>query len=269
MTQSVNKQQSPKVTGAVLVIGGGIGGMQSSLDLAEAGFRVYLVESAPAIGGKMAQLDKTFPTNDCSMCIVSPKLVEVGRHRNIELLTHSEVLGLDGQAGNFTARIAQHARYVDTDKCTGCGLCELACPVTRISWFAEPPVPGEKKKRPKARDKTVLPGVAPKTAGGIAAWTFTVDTERCSRCGACFRACLHGAVSWQKKEIAAIDQDRCIGCGACYAACPEQFQAITIDQAPDLDKSLGAALYARSQEIIKQRGGRIRSECIRCGLCVL
>ena len=269
MSQPVNNRLPTGVTGAVLVVGGGIGGMQSALDLAEAGFRVYLVESAPAIGGKMAQLDKTFPTNDCSMCIVSPKLVEVGRHRNIELLTHSEVLGLDGQAGNFTARIAQHARYVDPDKCTGCGLCELACPVTRISWFPEPSAVGEKKKKPKARDKVVLPGVAPATPGGVAAWTFTVDPELCSRCGACFRACLHGAVSWRKKEIATIDQDHCIGCGACYAVCPEQFQAVIVDQAPDLDKSLGAALHARSQEIIKQRGGRIAGDCIRCGLCVV
>ncbi|MBT8353063.1 MAG: FAD-dependent oxidoreductase, partial [Desulfofustis sp.] len=78
-----------RTTGAVMVVGGGISGMQSALDLANSGFKVYLVESSPAIGGKMAQLDKTFPTNDCSMCIVSPKLVEVGRHRNIELLTHS------------------------------------------------------------------------------------------------------------------------------------------------------------------------------------
>ena len=86
-------------TGAVMVVGGGIGGIQASLDLAESGYKVYLVEETPAIGGKMAQHDKTFPTNDCSMCIVSPKLVEVGRHKNIELFTHSEVKNLVGDAG--------------------------------------------------------------------------------------------------------------------------------------------------------------------------
>src|SRR6056297_1273576 len=114
--------------GAVLVAGGGIAGVQAALDLADNGFYVHLIESSSAIGGKMAQLDKTFPTNDCSMCIVSPKLVEVGRHRNIELLTHSELKELDGDAGNFRATVTQHARYVDVAKCTGCGLCELTCP---------------------------------------------------------------------------------------------------------------------------------------------
>ena len=105
MTQHLNTPSDSlkKPTGAVMVVGGGISGMQSALDLANSGFKVHLVESSPAIGGKMAQLDKTFPTNDCSMCIVSPKLVEVGRHKNIELLTHSEVKGLTGGAGNFTA----------------------------------------------------------------------------------------------------------------------------------------------------------------------
>src|SRR5210317_1687014 len=145
MTRNLETKSGQKTnaTGAVMVIGGGISGMQSALDLANAGIKVYLVESSPAIGGKMAQLDKTFPTNDCSMCIVSPKLVEVGRHRNIELLTHSEVASLEGEAGNFSARITQQARYVDVDKCTGCGLCELVCPVTQISWFPEQPEEGE------------------------------------------------------------------------------------------------------------------------------
>jgi heterodisulfide reductase subunit A len=252
-----------------MVVGGGISGMQSALDLANSGFKVYLVESAPAIGGKMAQLDKTFPTNDCSMCIVSPKLVELGRHRNIELLTHSEVVSLDGGVGNFTAKIAQHARYVDVDKCTGCGLCELVCPVTQISSFPEQPEEGEKKKKLRAKDKVVIRGPGKPEPTDLAAWTFTVDEDKCSKCGLCHKACLHGAVTWQKKELASIDQEKCTGCGACYVACPEKFQAVTVSNAPDLDKSLGAAIYERSQEIIKARGGREKADCIRCGLCAM
>src|SRR5210317_1017126 len=91
--------------GSVLVVGGGIAGMQTSLDLADAGYKVHLVEKKSAIGGHMAQLDKTFPTNDCSMCTISPRLVEVGRHLNIELTTDSELVALDGEAGNFKARV--------------------------------------------------------------------------------------------------------------------------------------------------------------------
>ncbi|MBM3134200.1 MAG: FAD-dependent oxidoreductase [Chloroflexi bacterium] len=115
--------------GAVLVVGGGIGGMQASLDLANSGFKVYLVESAPAIGGTMAQLDKTFPTNDCAMCILSPKLVEAGRHLNIDILTMADVEAIRGQAGNFTVTVRQRPRYVDIAKCTGCGDCATACPI--------------------------------------------------------------------------------------------------------------------------------------------
>ncbi len=112
--------------GAVLVVGGGIGGIQSALDLADAGFKVYMVEDKPAIGGAMAQLDKTFPTNDCSLCILSPKLVDVGRHPNIELMTNSSVTAIDGKAGDFTVKITERARRV-TEACVGCNLCAEAC----------------------------------------------------------------------------------------------------------------------------------------------
>ncbi len=114
--------------GSVLVVGGGIGGIQASLDLANAGFLVHLVEKSPAIGGVMSALDKTFPTNDCSMCILSPKLVEVGRHKNIRIHTLAEIERLEGDAGNFTATVREHPRYIDMDKCIACGKCAEKCP---------------------------------------------------------------------------------------------------------------------------------------------
>jgi heterodisulfide reductase subunit A-like polyferredoxin len=120
-----------------MVVGGGIAGIQASLDLAEAGYKVYLVEHKSAIGGHMAQLDKTFPTNDCAMCIVSPKLVDAGRHHNIELLVDSEVLEARGEAGNLTVRVQTHPRYIDLTKCTGCGDCAGVCPVIIPSRFNE------------------------------------------------------------------------------------------------------------------------------------
>ena len=122
--------QNGKPVGAVLVVGGGIGGMQASLDLAESGFKVYLVEKEPAIGGHMSQLDKTFPTNDCSMCTISPRLGQTAGHRNIEVLTDAELLKLDGDAGNFTATVRRNARFVDMEKCTACDDCVPVCPVT-------------------------------------------------------------------------------------------------------------------------------------------
>ncbi len=115
--------------GAVLVVGAGIGGMQASLDLAEAGFKVYLLDKSPAIGGRMSQLDKTFPTNDCAMCIMSPKLVETGRHLNIEIITTADLENVEGEPGNFAATIRQHPRYVDVTRCTGCGDCAAKCPI--------------------------------------------------------------------------------------------------------------------------------------------
>ncbi|MFI5335897.1 MAG: NAD(P)H-dependent oxidoreductase subunit E [Opitutales bacterium] len=115
--------------GAVLVCGGGIAGIQASLDLSAAGFRVYLVEESPTIGGGMARLDKTFPTGDCATCIISPKLVECMRDLNIEVLTMADVAGLEGEAGRFQAKVTRRPRSVDPAKCTGCGDCWSACPV--------------------------------------------------------------------------------------------------------------------------------------------
>jgi len=121
--------------GAVMVVGGGVAGIQASLDLANSGFYVHLVEAKPAIGGVMAQLDKTFPTNDCSMCIISPKLVECGRHLNINIHTLTEVKGVSGEAGNLTVTLEKEPRYIDLAKCTGCGECANVCPVTMPDEF--------------------------------------------------------------------------------------------------------------------------------------
>ncbi|MBE9514159.1 MAG: FAD-dependent oxidoreductase [Chloroflexi bacterium] len=123
--------------GAVLVVGGGIGGIQAALDLAESGYRVHLVEKSAAVGGVMAQLDKTFPTLDCAMCILSPKLIECGRHPNIELLSCSELLEVDGEPGHFNAKVIRHPRYVDLTKCTGCADCAQVCPVDMPSEFEQ------------------------------------------------------------------------------------------------------------------------------------
>ncbi|MCU0595510.1 MAG: FAD-dependent oxidoreductase, partial [Desulfobacterota bacterium] len=123
--------------GSVMVVGAGIAGIQASLDLADSGYLVYLVEKDSAIGGVMAQLDKTFPTNDCSMCIISPKLVECGRHLNIDLLPLTEILDVSGEPGNFKVKILQKPRYVDMSKCTACGECSKACPIEVSNRFDE------------------------------------------------------------------------------------------------------------------------------------
>ncbi len=123
--------------GAVMVVGAGIAGIQSALDLADSGYKVYLVEKKPAIGGTMPQLDKTFPTNDCSMCILSPKLVECGRHLNIDILTNSDVLAIEGEPGNFQVKVKKAPRYIDLTRCTGCGECPEACPVVYSNEFEE------------------------------------------------------------------------------------------------------------------------------------
>lgn len=123
------------VVGAALVVGGGIAGVQASLDLAESGYKVYLVEHETGIGGRMAQLDKTFPTNDCSTCIFSPKLVTVGQNPNIELLSYSEVDQVEGDAGHFKVRIRQKSKHIRKDRCKACGDCATVCPVPVDNQF--------------------------------------------------------------------------------------------------------------------------------------
>lgn len=134
-----------KIVGSVLVVGGGVAAIKASLDLADSGYYVYMVERTPAIGGVMAQLDKTFPTSDCSMCILSPYLVEAGRHQNIELITYANVESVSGEPGDFRVKVRKKARSIDMDRCTGCRSCVDACPVTQMSVSAAagyPPHPG-------------------------------------------------------------------------------------------------------------------------------
>ena len=122
------------ITRRALVIGGGVAGIQAALDLANTGYKVFLVEKKPSIGGRMAQIDKTFPTMDCSICILAPKMSEVGHHPNIELLTNSEVQDVKGYIGNFKVKVLKNPRYV-TDDCSACNDCSEVCPVTAPNVF--------------------------------------------------------------------------------------------------------------------------------------
>jgi len=179
------KETKQPVTGAVMVVGGGISGMQAALDLAESGYRVYLIERSPAIGGTMPMLDKTFPTNDCAMCTLSPKLVECGRHRNIEVLTLSEVTGLSGKPGNFEVSVKKHPRYVDTTKCVGCGACAAECPEEIPDEFNQGLNPRKVIFKPYAQ---AYPNA------------YVVDKEHCLECMACVDACPSGAIDHNMEE---------------------------------------------------------------------
>jgi len=171
--------------GAVLVVGGGIAGIQAALDLADSGFRVYVVEDTPSIGGTMTQLDKTFPTNDCAMCILAPKLVGAGRHANIHLVTNAEIEKVEGEAGHFKVAIRRRARYVDAEKCTGCGICAQECPVEAIDEYDE----GLNKRS----------AIFVKYLQAVPS-TFIIDREKCIGCGTCQEVCRADAVTYEDKD---------------------------------------------------------------------
>ena len=181
---------SPSI-GAVMVVGGGVAGIQAALDLANTGYFVYVVEKSPAIGGVMAQLDKTFPTNDCSMCILSPKLVEAGRHLNIKLLTMADVESLEGEEGHFKVTVRERPRFVDVDKCIACGLCAEKCPRKVDDEFNE-----GLGKRKAAYVK--YPQAVP--------LKYALDKDNCiyfekkGKCKACQKFCPAGAVDFDQQE---------------------------------------------------------------------
>ncbi len=185
MVEPGNADTDTNMVGAVLVVGGGVGGIQAALDLAESGFKVYLVDKSSSIGGVMAQLDKTFPTNDCSMCILSPKLVECGRHLNVDVLTCAEVANVEGEVGDFKVTINQSPRYIDIEKCNGCGLCAQFCPVDAIDAFNA----GISERKAIYID---YPQAVP--------LVYSIDKEKCIGCGLCKNICLADALYYDDEE---------------------------------------------------------------------
>jgi heterodisulfide reductase subunit A len=205
------EKRKVKVERNVLVVGGGIAGMQSALDLANAGFKVYLVEKSPSIGGRMAQLDKTFPTLDCSACILTPKMVDVAKHPNVTLLTNSEVTGVSGFVGNYEVTVTRRPRYVEEAKCVGCELCTQVCPVKVADKFNE--------NLGQTRAICIYSSHAvPKVA--------IIDPKNCLR------------LKTKKKEV----------CGKCLQAC--EAEAINFEQKPEtLKLKVGGVIIAVGSEV--------------------
>jgi len=176
---------------SIMVIGGGISGIEASLTLAEQGYKVILVEKTSSVGGRMAQLDKTFPTLDCSICILAPKMVEVSRHPNVELLAYSEVQEVNGEAGNFNVKVLKKARYVDWDICTGCAACQEKCPMKKI------PSEFEEGMGNRTAIYIAFPQAVPRKA--------IIDAEKClyitkGACQLCEKECEAGAINFDMKD---------------------------------------------------------------------
>ena len=183
-------RQGQKI-GAVAVVGGGIAGIQSALDIANSGFKVYLIEEQPNVGGVMSQLDKTFPTNDCSACMMGPKLVELASHRNIKILTKTSVEKLEGEPGNFTLTVTRHPRFVLEDKCTGCGSCAEKCPTSTVNAYNM----GLNNRKAIYRN---YPQAIPSA--------YSIDAAICrnfqkgKKCGVCAKICQAGAIDYKQEE---------------------------------------------------------------------
>jgi len=184
------EERSVPVNPVTLVVGGGVTGIEAALKIAESGKKVWLVEREPSIGGNMAKLDKTFPTMDCSACILTPKMAEVGRHPNVTLLTYAEVEKVDGFVGNFKVRIRKRARSVDADKCTGCGVCWSKCPAKLPSEFDH----GLGERR---AIYVPFPQAVPNVP--------VIDRDSCiyyqnGRCGACKKLCPADAIDFDQED---------------------------------------------------------------------
>ncbi|MFW9802047.1 MAG: FAD-dependent oxidoreductase [Candidatus Thorarchaeota archaeon] len=190
-----------------MVIGGGVAGMQAALDIADQNYKVVLVEKSPSIGGVMAMLDKTFPTLDCSACILTPRLSEVARHPNIELLTYSEVIGVTGKAGDFRIKVRRKSRKISEELCSGCGDCVPHCPIE---------VPNEFDQDLGFR-KAVYIGFPQSTP-----LVYTIDEENCIKCGMCEKSCQRDAVM-----LDAVDEEVEIPVGAIVVATGYELYDVT------------------------------------------
>jgi heterodisulfide reductase subunit A len=172
---------------SVLVIGGGVAGMQAAFDLAEAGIKVFLVEKSLSIGGRMAQLDKTFPTNDCAICILAPKMMDCYRHEKIEVLTFSEVISVEGEIGSFNVKILRRPRFIDEELCNGCGDCARVCPMGILNKF---------DMDLRVRGGAYIPFLQ------AVPLIYALDRDKCMRCGLCKVVCGKDAIRYdQKPEI--------------------------------------------------------------------
>jgi heterodisulfide reductase subunit A len=175
--------------GAVMIVGGGIAGIQASLDLAESGYLVYLIERKGSIGGRMSQLDKTFPTNDCSMCMISPKLIGCASHPNIKIITKAELIDLEGEPGRFKAQVRKNPRYIDEEKCVGCGICAQKCPAEVEDEFNQ----GLNKRKAAF---LLYPQAVP--------LVYEIDKDHCiyfqkGKCRACEKFCKNNAIDFNQK----------------------------------------------------------------------
>ena len=221
--------QSP-VTKRALVIGGGIAGIQTALDIADAGFPVDIVEKQPTIGGKMAQLDKTFPTLDCAACILTPKMVDVAQNDKIRIFSYSEVTDVHGFVGNFDVTIKKKARYVKEDVCTGCGACVEKCPMKKI--------PNEFNLGMDNRHAIYIPfaQAVPKVA--------TIDPNACNmlkngKCGVCAKVCAAGAIDYtQKDEIIEEKYGAIVVATGFNPISMEKFDEFAYNQSKDVITSL-------------------------------
>lgn len=221
--------ESPVVKRA-LVIGGGIAGIQTALDIADAGFEVDIVEKKPTIGGKMAQIDKTFPTLDCAACILTPKMVDVAQNEKIHIYAYSEVESVKGFVGNFTATIKKKARYVKDDICTGCGLCTEKCPMKKV--------PNEFNQMLDNRTAIYIPfaQAVPKVA--------TIDPNACmmlktGKCGICSKVCTAGAIDYTQKDEFIEQQYGAIVVATGFNTIKlDNFDEFAYSQSPDVVTSL-------------------------------
>ncbi len=221
--------ESP-VTKRALVIGGGIAGIQTALDIADAGFPVDIVEKLPTIGGKMAQLDKTFPTLDCAACILTPKMVDAGQHEKIRIFSYSEVTDIGGFVGNFHVTIKKKARYVREDLCTGCGLCTEKCPQKKV--------PNEFNLGMDTRRAIYIPfaQAVPKIA--------TIDEDYCTmlksgKCGVCSKVCTAGAIDYkQQDEYITVDYGAIVAATGYNPISMDKFDEFAYSQSKDVITSL-------------------------------